>query len=91
MDMDELRDAQFVFLAIDAGPHKRFIIEKLQEFGIPFADTGMGNYQTGDSLAGMVRTTSSAPGNTQHIWDNARISVGDEEADQYQQNIQIVG
>jgi hypothetical protein len=89
-NIDELRDAQFVFIAIDAGPHKRFIIEKLQEFGIPFADTGMGIYQTGDSLGGMVRTTASAPGNTQHIWDRARVSFGDEEADEYEQNIQIV-
>jgi hypothetical protein len=86
----ELRDAQFVFIAIDAGPHKRLIIEKLQEFGIPFADTGLGIYQVGDSLGGLVRTTTSAPGNTQHIWDGARISFGGEDDDEYEQNIQIV-
>jgi hypothetical protein len=88
-NIDELGDADFVFIAIDAGPHKRFIIEKLQAFGIPFVDTGMGIYQTGDSLGGMVRTTASAPGNSQHIWDSARLSFGDEEEDEYEQNIQV--
>jgi hypothetical protein len=89
-NIDELRDAQFVFIAIDAGPGKRFIVQKLHEFGIPFIDTGMGIYQAGDSLGGMIRTTTSAPGNAQHIWDNARISFGEEEVDEYEQNIQIV-
>jgi hypothetical protein len=88
-NINELGDADFVFIAIDAGPQKRFIIEKLQEFGIPFVDTGMGIYQTGDSLGGVVRTTASAPGNIQHIWDAARISFGEEEEDEYEQNIQV--
>ncbi len=88
-NIDELQDADFVFMAIDGGPAKKFIIEKLQEFGIPFVDTGMGIYQVGDSLGGMVRTILSAKGNTDHIWDNGRISFADEDDDEYDQNIQI--
>jgi len=88
-NIEELRDADFVFLSIDGGPAKKFIIEKLQEFELPFVDTGMGIYQAGDSLGGMVRTTASAKGNSQHIWDNERISFADEDDDEYDQNIQI--
>lgn len=86
-NIDELKDADFVFLAIDAGPGKRFIIERLQASGIPFVDVGMGIYQVGDALGGIVRTTTSEPGHTNHIWD--RISFADEDEDEYGQNIQI--
>ena len=88
-NIEELRDADFVFLSVDGGPAKKFIIEKLQEFELPFVDTGMGIYQVGDSLGGMIRTTASAKGNSQHIWDNERISFADEDHDEYDQNIQI--
>lgn len=88
-NIDELRDADFVFVSIDGGPAKKFILEKLQEFGIPFVETGMGVYQAGDSLGGMIRTTASAPEHTDHIWDDERISFADEDDDEYDQNIQI--
>lgn len=82
-NIEELRDASFVFLAIDGGPGKAYIVEKLREFGVPFIDTGMGIYQVGESLAGMVRTTLCST----HEGD---WSVSDEELDEYDQNIQIV-
>jgi hypothetical protein len=88
-NIDELRDADFVFISIDGGRDKKFIIEKLQNFGIPFVDVGMGLYQVGDSLGGLVRTTASTPGHTDHIWDNDRISFADGADDEYDQNIQI--
>lgn len=88
-NIEELRDATFVFLAIDGGPTKRFIIEKLEEFGVPFIDTGMGIYQVATSLGGIVRTTTSAEGHRRHIWENNLISFADAEADEYEQNIQI--
>lgn len=88
-NIDELRDADFVFISVDAGGTKKFIIEKLQDFGIPFVDAGMGLYQVADSLGGLVRTTASTPGHTEHIWDNDRISFADEADDEYDQNIQI--
>ncbi len=87
-NIDELRDADFVFVSVDGGGSKKFIIEKLQNFGIPFVDVGMGLYQVGDSLGGLVRTTASAPDHADHIWDNDRISFADED-DEYDQNIQI--
>jgi hypothetical protein len=88
-NIEELRDATFVFLAIHGGPTKRFIIEHLEQYGVPFIDTGMGIYQAGDSLGGIVRTTASTDGHRKHVWENHRISFADAEADEYEQNIQI--
>lgn len=86
-NIEETRDADFVFLAIDSSPTKKFIIAKLQEFEVPFVDTGMGIYQTGDSLGGLVRTTTSTTGHTDHVW--GELSFADEEDDEYDQDIQI--
>ena len=52
-----------------------------------FVDVGVGVYQVGDSLGGMVRTTAGTPGHADHI--NSRISFADEGDDEYDQNIQI--
>lgn len=89
-NIGELRDANFVFLSIDGSPAKRFIAEQLQACGVPFIDTGMGIYQTGAALGGIVRTTASAPDHTDHIWTKERISFADEADNEYDQNIQIV-
>jgi hypothetical protein len=89
-NMEELHDAAFVFVSIDGSPEKKFIIEQLQAFGVPFVDTGMGIYQAGDALGGIVRTTASTPCHTDHIWSNERISFADDAANEYDQNIQIV-
>jgi Domain of unknown function (DUF6791)/ThiF family len=86
-NIEELRDMAFVFLAIDAGPGKKYIIENLEKFDVPFIDTGIGVYQANNSLGGLVRTTTSVPGHRQHIW--ARLSFADEGEDEYEQNIQI--
>lgn len=86
-NIHEFKDAAFVFLSIDASPAKKLIIEKLHEFGIPFVDTGMGVYQTGDALGGLVRTTAATTENIDHVW--TELSFADEEEDEYEQNIQI--
>jgi len=88
-NVEELRDMAFVFLAIDGGPAKRFIVEKLEQFGVPFIDTGMGVYQVGLSLGGIVRTTASTPDQRRHVWDKGRISFADEDDDEYDRNIQL--
>lgn len=88
-NIDEIRDADFVFISIDGGSRKRFIIQKLEEFGVPFIDVGVGVYQVGSSLGGLIRTTVGAPGRTDHIWSKSRISFADDDDDEYDQNIQI--
>ena len=88
-NIDELQEMTFVFLAINAGPAKKFIVEKLEEFGTPFIDTGMGVYRYGDSLGGIVRTTTSTPDHRDHVRERQRIPFADEEDDEYDRNIQI--
>lgn len=85
-NIEELQGMDFVFLAMDTGEGKKHIIIKLEEFGVPFIDTGMGVYQVNDSLGGLIRTTTSTPGHRRHVWE--RLSFADEADDEYEQNIQ---
>ncbi|HZT71430.1 MAG TPA: ThiF family adenylyltransferase [Terriglobia bacterium] len=50
-----LKDKSFVFVCIDKGTGKRLIVERLEEWGIPFIDVGMG-IQLGENhtLGGIV-------------------------------------
>lgn len=86
-NIDELRGMAFVFLSIDGGPGKKYIVRKLEEFGVSFIDTGMGVYRADDSLGGLLRTTTSTPGHRLHV--NKRVEFADAEQDEYEQNIQI--
>jgi hypothetical protein len=86
-NIEELRDMAFVFLTMDTSASKKYIIKKLEEFGVPFIDTGMGVGQVNSSLEGLVRTTTSVPGHRQHVWN--RLSFADEGDNEYEQNIQI--
>jgi hypothetical protein len=85
-NIQDLRGMSFVFIAIDAGPPKQLIVEKLQELGVPFVDTGMGVYRRDDSLGGIVRVTTSADEHTDHI--ARRVSFGAEGENEYEWNIQ---
>ncbi|HJT58335.1 MAG TPA: ThiF family adenylyltransferase [Ktedonobacteraceae bacterium] len=87
LNIDELRDMAFVFLAMDGGPGKKFIIKKLEEFDVPFIDTGIGVYRTGNSLGGQIRTTTSVHGHRQHVRE--RVSFADDANNEYEQNIQV--
>lgn len=88
-NIDELRDATFVFLAMDTSLQKLYIIERLQEFGVPMVDCGMGIYQAGTAIGGIVRTTTSSRKQNDPTWINENISFADEDDDEYSQNIQI--
>jgi len=84
----ELQDMTFVFLTMDPGPGKRLIVEKLEEYALPFIDTGMGVLRTGDVLRGIVTATTSIPGHREHVRANKRITFTDG-GDDYNHNIQI--
>ncbi len=87
-NVDQLRGMDFVFLCIDAGDAKRLIVEKLEQFGTPFIDVGMGIYEAEGSLAGVVRVTTSTSERREHL--RKRVSLGDGNVnDEYSRNIQI--
>jgi hypothetical protein len=84
-----LQGSQFVFVCIE-GPSKRPVIERLEALDIPFVDVGMGIYETGGSLGGILRVTTSTPAKRDHVRAKGRITfVGADDVNEYDKNIQI--
>ena len=85
---DELRGMDFVFIAVDKGRDRKFIVEKLVEFGIPFVDAGMSVFEVEGSLIGPLRVTRSTSEEREHIASTIPCSdpVGQ---DGYSTNIQV--
>jgi hypothetical protein len=91
---DELREMDFVFIAADSGKAKRLLARKLEEWGVPFIDVGMGLYDVDSQIGGQLRVTTSTPDFHDHVTTNHRISFaaesGEEEAENvYDLNIQV--
>lgn len=89
-NVDHLRGMDFVFLCLDRGGNKRLIVERLEEWSIPFIDVGMGVHLVGESLLGVLRITSSTVTKRDHVRDRNRIPFSDGDGNnEYSQNIQI--
>jgi len=86
----ELRDMDFVFVCIDKGEARRLIVARLDEFGVPFIDVGMGLYMADEGLGGLARVTTSTPDRREPLRSGQRIPFsGDEDHNEYSRNIQI--
>jgi len=86
-NVEELRSMNFVFICIDSGPAKEVIVEKLEEFNLPFIDVGMGIQLSGGALGGIVRVTTSTSSKRDHLRD--RVSFADAAGgNEYGRNIQ---
>ena len=73
---------------MDGGPAKNFIVTKLEEYGMPFIDVGMGLYVKDDTVGGILRVTTSKPDNRDAA--RARLSFAESDGvDEYDKNIQI--
>ena len=87
-NIEELCSLSFVFLCLDKGSAKKVIVEKLEEFKIPFTDVGMGIQLNDQALGGIVRITTSTANMRDHFRD--RVSFGETAGDnEYDRNIQI--
>lgn len=87
-NLELLRDMDFVFICADAGSAKEAVIGKLEEWRIPFADTGMGLELVGEVLHGTLTVTTSTPSKRDHV--RRRVSFkGDGHENIYAQNIQV--
>lgn len=87
-NVDLLRDMDFVFVCADAGSDKEAIVQKLEELGIPFMDTGMGLGLEDDTLHGVLTVTTSTKEKRDHF--RRRVSfVGDGQENIYAKNIQV--
>ncbi len=56
-NIERLGTFDFVFVSVDDGPARRFIVDWLSSKGIPFVDCGMGLNRSIVGLNGMVRIT----------------------------------
>jgi hypothetical protein len=84
----ELREFDFVFLAMDSGPDKLVIVSELQGGRIPFVDCGIGVQEIHGSLRGIVRATASTPQKSDHL--RRRVSFTPPGLDNdYERNIQV--
>lgn len=89
-NVDEFADMEFVFLCMDGGPDKRAVVEALEAYQVPFIDVGMGVYEEGGALGGILRVTTSTPQQRGHVWERDRIPFGgNDDANEYVRNIQI--
>ncbi len=78
----------FVFVCME-GSGKEPILGKLEADAISFIDVGMGVYLRGDSLGGVLRTTTSTPSMREHVRAKNRIPISNAAANEYDKNIQI--
>jgi hypothetical protein len=86
--VDQLREMDFIFLCLDKGGDKRLIVDRLQDWGKPFLDVGVGVNIVDQSLMGTVRTTLSTSEHHEHIERRIPFSDGQVNND-YSRNIQI--
>jgi molybdopterin/thiamine biosynthesis adenylyltransferase len=87
-NIGELAGMSFVFMSIDGGFKKKAVVEKLEELGIAFIDTGMGVELGDDGLMGLVRVTTSSANKREHF--RSRVTFADAAGDDlYRNNIQI--
>jgi len=89
LSIDQLKEMNFVFICIDKGTGKHLIVERLEEWAIPFIDVGMG-IQLGEDnkLGGILTVTTSTPIRRDHL--RSRVAFLDGEADnEYSRNVQI--
>src|SRR6185312_15303130 len=79
----------FAFIAMDDGPGKLAVVEKLEAIGSPFIDVGMGlHLEEGLSLGGILRVTVSTPERRDVL--RKRVSFAPKEAGGvYETNIQV--
>ncbi len=86
-NVEELHDMDFVFVCVDDGESKKMIVEKLEAFGVPFVDVGMGVRVSDDVLAGTVRVTTNTPNKRDHFRN--RVSFEELGNNEYNRNIQV--
>ena len=78
-----------VFMCIDGGPIKQDILDVCETQDTVCIDTGMGLYRVDDKLAGIMRTTTSAPGHRSHVKVQMRIDMAGGGPGEYERNVQM--
>lgn len=86
--VEQLRDMTFVFLCIDRGSAKKIVVERLEEWRIPFIHVGMGVEVVDGAIRGEVTVTTSTPSQRGHV--RSRVSLTDSDGEQdYSRDVAI--
>jgi hypothetical protein len=89
-NIDQLQGMDFLFLCLDGIGAKKAIVKRIETFGVPFIDVGMGLELVDDTLLGVLRITTSTGSKREHVWEKNRIPFPDDNLDnEYSKNIQI--
>lgn len=88
-NVNEIGTCDTVFLCIDGGPIKQGVLDVCEQHDVLCIDTGMGLYRVGGKLAGILRTTTSAPGHREHVKNQNRIDMAGGGPGEYERNIQM--
>lgn len=84
-----LSGINFVFLCLDAGKHKRAIVDWLVANNVAFIDVGLGIIRSPGGLRGILRLVTSTVDKRDHIERRMSFGTDDEAENEYATNIQI--
>jgi hypothetical protein len=88
-NIERLHGFDFVFVSVDDGPARRFIVDWLSSKGIAFVDCGMGLNRSVVGLNGMVRITGVDRAAYERNLNTAYLPTGDAKEDEYRREAQI--
>ena len=86
--VESLCGMEFVFIAVDRGSARQLLVDRLEEWGIPFIDVGMGVVETDGYLLGQLRVTLSTEASRGLVRPTLPMAEADFDAE-YARNIQI--
>lgn len=90
-NVEQLRGFDFVFVAVDDGPSRRFIADWLSTADIPFVDCGMGlDRSFGKTLNGMVRVTGTDRAAYERTVDTPYLPTVNPKDAEYRKQAQII-
>ncbi len=90
-NIERLRGFDFVFVAVDDGPSRRFIVDWLSNADIPYVDCGMGlDRSFGGTLNGMVRITGVDRDAYDRTVDTPFLQTDNAKDNEYRKQAQIV-
>jgi hypothetical protein len=88
-NIERLQTFDFVFVSVDDGPARRFIVDWLSSRGIPFVDCGMGLNRSVIGLNGTVRITGVDRAAFERNVNTAYLPTADAKKDEYRRQAQI--
>lgn len=88
-NIERLREFDFVFVSVDDGPARLFILQWLMESGTPFVDCGMGLNRLLGGLNGVVRITGVDRPAFERTVHTPYLPTEKREEDEYRKQAQI--